>query len=79
MIGDYNVPMAALVLVVALLLVIPSAPPTLAAEIEPDGPELTESAKLVPRGAVQLESGLAFSRERRAGLATEKTFEPRRI
>ena len=74
MIGDYNVPMAALVLV-ALLLVIPSAPPTLAAEIEPDRPELTESAKLVPRGAVQLESGSAFSRERRAGLATEKTFE----
>jgi hypothetical protein len=73
--GDYNVPMVALGLVVALLLVIPGGPPTLAAEIEPDRPELTESAKLVPRGAVQLESGLAFSRERRAGLAAEKTFE----
>jgi len=73
--GDYNVPMVALVLVVALLLVIPGVPPTLAVEIEPDRPELTESAKLVPRGAVQLESGLAFSRERRAGLAAKKTFE----
>jgi hypothetical protein len=54
---------------------IPGAPPALAAEIEPDRPELTESAKLVPRGAVQMESGLAFSRERRAGRATEETFE----
>jgi len=60
---------------VALLLVIVSAPPIRAAEIEPDRPEITESAKLVPRGAVQLESGVAFSRERRAGLATERAFE----
>lgn len=67
--------MAALVLVVVLLLVIPSASPTLAAEIVPDRPELTESAKLVPRGAVQLEAGVALSHERRAGRGTEKTFE----
>jgi hypothetical protein len=69
-----NVPMA-LALVVALLLVIPSARPTLAAEIEPDRPELTESAKLVSRGAMQLESGVALSSERRAGFSTEKSFE----
>ena len=62
-------------LIAAFLLVISGAPPALAAEIEPDRPELTESAKLVPRGAVQMESGLASSRERRAGLATQKTFE----
>ena len=67
--------MTALVLVVALLLVLPSPSPSGAAEIEPDRPELTESAKLVPRGAVQLESGVAFSRERHAGEVAEKTFE----
>jgi hypothetical protein len=64
-----------LLLAVVLLLVVPDALPALAAEIDPDRPELTDSAKLVPRGAVQLESGVAFSRERRAGLAAEKTFE----
>lgn len=54
---------------------IPGATPALAAEIESDRPELTESAKLVPRGAVQMESGVAYSRERRAGRPTETTFE----
>jgi hypothetical protein len=67
--------MVLLGLVVALLLVIPSVPRALAAEIEPDRPELTESARLVPRGAVQLETGVAFSSERQGGLATETTFE----
>jgi hypothetical protein len=75
MTGHASTPTAILLLVAALLLVISSAPLTLAAEIEPDRPELTESAKLVPAGAVQLEAGVAFSRERRAGLAPEKTFE----
>jgi Putative MetA-pathway of phenol degradation len=60
---------------VALLLVLAGAAPAIAQQIDPDRPELTESAKLVPRGAVQLESGLAYSRERRGGLATERTFE----
>jgi hypothetical protein len=59
------------VVLVALLL----AAPALAQEIDPDRPELTESAKLVPRGALQLESGLALSRERRGGRGAEKTFE----
>jgi hypothetical protein len=67
--------MAGLVLVVGLLLVIASASPTLAAEIAPDRPELTESAKLVPRGAVQLEAGVALSGERHAERGTEKRFE----
>ena len=62
------------VLALVVLLLLPCATQLFAAEIEPDRPELTESAKLVPRGAVQLESGLAFSRERRAGLTAEKTF-----
>jgi Putative MetA-pathway of phenol degradation len=61
-------------LVFLLLLAFPSAP-TLAAQIEPDRPELTESAKLVPRGSVQLETGVALSKERRAGEPTEKTLE----
>jgi len=67
-------PPAVLVAIVAHLLVLADTPPTRAAEIEPDRPEVTESARLVPRGAVQLESGLVFSRERRAGLAAERTF-----
>jgi Putative MetA-pathway of phenol degradation len=67
--------MAALVIVVALLLVGVSAPAIPAADIEPDRPEVTESAKLVPRGAVQLESGVAWLRERQAGVASERTFQ----
>ena len=58
-----------------LLLLALCAAPSIAAEIEPDRPELTESAKLVPRGATQLEFGPAFSRERQAGQAPEKTFQ----
>jgi hypothetical protein len=58
-----------------LLLLALCAAPSIAAEIEVDRPELTESAKLVPRGAIQLESGVAFSRERQAGLAPERTFQ----
>ena len=67
--------MAALVVVVALLLVSVSAAAIPAAEINPDRPEVTESAKLVPRGAVQLESGVALSRERRADVTAERTFQ----
>jgi hypothetical protein len=53
-----------------------AAAPALAADpLEPDRPELTESAKLVPRGSVQLETGIALSKERRAGEPTERTFE----
>jgi hypothetical protein len=66
--------MAALVPAATLLLVIVSAPAIRAEEISPDRPEVTESAKLVPRGAVQLESGMALSRERRAAVTTERTL-----
>lgn len=52
-----------------------AAAPTLAAPLDPDRPELTESAKLVPRGSVQLETGVALSKERRAGEPTERTLE----
>ncbi|HEY7039176.1 MAG TPA: transporter [Methylomirabilota bacterium] len=67
--------MATLRLVLAILLAVSAAPRARAAEIEPDRPELTESARLVPRGAFQLESGLSYSRERRGGRPAEKTFE----
>ena len=60
---------------VAVVFLIWSVPSARAAEIEPDRPEVTESARLVPRGALQLESGLAYSRERRGGRPTEEIFE----
>jgi Putative MetA-pathway of phenol degradation len=49
--------------------------PAFADRIDPDRPEVTESAKLVPRGSVQLETGVAVSKERRAGEPTEWTLE----
>jgi Putative MetA-pathway of phenol degradation len=49
--------------------------PAFADRIDPDRPEVTESAKLVPRGSVQLETGVAVSKERRAGEPTEWTFD----
>ncbi|HEX3178947.1 MAG TPA: transporter [Methylomirabilota bacterium] len=64
---------AARLLVVIVLLAIASV--GVAEEIQPDRPELTESARLVPRGAVQLEAGMALSQERRAATATEKRVE----
>ena len=63
--------MTVLLLLAAVLL----GAPAHAQEIDPDRPELTESAKLVPRGALQLESGLALSRERRGGRSADKSFE----
>jgi Putative MetA-pathway of phenol degradation len=70
-----GIPMAFRRLVLAILLALPGARGALAVEIEPDRPEVTESARLVPRGAVQLESGLSYSRERQGGRAAEETFE----
>jgi hypothetical protein len=66
---------AALRIAVAIALMAAGVPAARAAEIEPDRPEVTESARLVPRGALQLESGLAYSRERRGGRPTDETFE----
>jgi hypothetical protein len=65
--------MTRLAVIVGVVLV--NASVVFAEEIQPDRPEQTESARLVPRGAVQLESGLVFARERRAGLTAENTFE----
>jgi hypothetical protein len=58
----------------ALLLCVSLVGRAVAAEIEPDRPELTESARLVPRGSLQLETGVVFSGERRAGNASEHAF-----
>src|SRR5262245_12773307 len=62
-------------LALAALLALSAVGPAHAASIEPDRPELTESARLVPRGSLQLESGVVFSSERRAGTSTEHTFD----
>jgi hypothetical protein len=43
-------------------------------EIQPDRPEVTESARLVPRGAFQLETGFVFLGQRSAGMPTETIF-----
>jgi len=43
-------------------------------EIQPDRPEITESARLVPRGSFQLETGITFSKESRAGGRAEKVL-----
>jgi hypothetical protein len=61
-------------LALAVLLSVSSVGPAVAGSIEPDRPELTESARLVPRGSLQLETGVVFSGERRAGTASEHAF-----
>jgi Putative MetA-pathway of phenol degradation len=43
-----------------------------AEEIQPDRPEVTESARLVPPRTVQLETGVLVSRQRTAGLPAER-------
>jgi hypothetical protein len=45
-----------------------------AEEIQPDRPEITESARLVPRGSFQLETGITISKESRAGERAEKVL-----
>jgi hypothetical protein len=45
-----------------------------AEEIQPDRPEVTESANLVPKGSVQLETGLVFASQRAAASPTQRTF-----
>jgi Putative MetA-pathway of phenol degradation len=58
----------------ALLLMIALAGATAGEEIQPDRPEVTESARLVPRSSLQLETGFVFSSQRSAGMPTENTF-----
>lgn len=52
------------------------APPVCAedAQVDPDRPDLTNSARTVPRGGFQLESGVEYSRTRHAGAQTERRF-----
>jgi hypothetical protein len=44
----------------------------LAQDINPDRPDLTTSAELVPAGALQLETGLEYERERSGGAPTRR-------
>ena len=62
------------VLGLALLLATGLAGAAASEEIQPDRPEVTESARLVPRGAFQLETGFVFSGQRSAGMPTERIF-----
>jgi hypothetical protein len=43
-------------------------------QVDPDRPDLTNSARTLPRGGVQLETGLEYSRTRRAEVDTERRF-----
>jgi hypothetical protein len=63
---------AALALLAALVV----AAPVLGAEgdIEPDRPDTTNGAKTLAPGAVQIETGVEYSRARQAGSAVEKRF-----
>jgi outer membrane putative beta-barrel porin/alpha-amylase len=58
----------------ALLAALSTADHALADEIQPDRPELTDSAKLVPVGSVQLEAGVALARTGRGGAVAEHTL-----
>jgi hypothetical protein len=69
-----RLPRPALLFALALLLAPGRPGAARAEEIQPDRPETTESARLVPRGSFQLETGIAYSKERRAGTATERTL-----
>ena len=62
-------------LLALVLLLLPGfASAAWAEEIQPDRPEVTESARLVPRGSVQLETGAVFSREQFAGMPSQNVF-----
>jgi outer membrane putative beta-barrel porin/alpha-amylase len=62
---------------VLLVMVCGPASPGRAAEqdrVDPDRPDVTNSATTVPPGAVQIESGLAWERTSRAGERAEHSF-----
>ena len=42
------------------------------AVVDPDRPDFTNSARTIPRGGFQLETGVEYSRTRRAGVDTER-------
>jgi len=58
----------------ALFVIVSATNTTAAEEIQSDRPEVTESARLLPRGTAQLETGFLYSSQRAAGLPTEKVF-----
>jgi hypothetical protein len=66
--------MPRLLLAIALLVALAPAPVAAVEQIEPDRPEQTDSARLAPAGGYQLEAGVVYSKERRAGAASERTF-----
>jgi hypothetical protein len=59
-------------IVAAVTLVGLWAAAALAQDINPDRPDLTTSAEVVPAGALQIETGLEYARERVGGAATER-------
>jgi Putative MetA-pathway of phenol degradation len=59
---------------VGLLLMVSVTHAAAAEEIQSDRPEVTESARLLPRGTAQLETGFLYSSQRAAGVPTEKVF-----
>jgi hypothetical protein len=59
-------------LLLGVLLV--AAGPVAAAEIDPDRPDVTNSARTVPRGAVQIETGLEYARTSLGGGEAERRF-----
>jgi Putative MetA-pathway of phenol degradation len=64
--------MPVLILALALLLGLGIPEVARAGEIQPDRPEITESARLVPAASFQLETGLVYSKESRAGESAEQ-------
>ncbi len=58
----------------AFLLVATMTGVVAAEQIQSDRPEVTESARLVPRGTAQLETGLFYSSQRAGGVPTEEVF-----
>ncbi|OLC16377.1 MAG: hypothetical protein AUH29_05165 [Candidatus Rokubacteria bacterium 13_1_40CM_69_27] len=51
-----------------------TADPVIAAEIDPDRPDVTNSARTLRRGAVQIETGLEYARASLGGGESERRF-----
>ncbi len=61
-------------LLAALLLAAVPAGVAADEQLQSDRPEVTESARLLPRGTAQLETGFLYSSQRAGGAPTEKVF-----
>lgn len=64
-------------LLVSLLVLLLAAGAEAAEIIEPDRPDLTNSAKTVPPGAIQLETGVEYARTRAGGAEAERRLAAR--